>query len=182
MPVFTVQLFKNLTAVPDREWTNVYHVFADTLSAASALSAPIAEFEQSIHMNTVTISRARVSTLAPGDDAFNIIPLGLVGAATEAEYLPLYNTVRADIATAAGGRPDRKYYRLPLGENGQHNGVLEDAVREGVQSQLQDLIDTMNAESGVLVSADTGIWETAAVAAQVQMRQLHRKRRRTVTP
>lgn len=182
MPLFTIQIFKHLSSTPDREWTNVYHVFRSGIPEAEDDAQAIATMEQSIHQGVVQFSRARVSTTVEGDSVFSVVPLGFAGAGAGSDLLPLFNTVRVDVLTSNLGRPDRKYYRLPIDEGGQTNGVLTSAVQSTVQSAVQSLIDDLNATEGVLVAADTGIWQTATVITAVQMRQLHRRRRRAPAP
>lgn len=179
--LFTVQVFKNLVASPDREWTNVYHVEAPNLAAAVTAAAPIPVAEISVHQSVVNVSRMRISTSVEFDSIYEIVPIDSLGAGAGSDFLPLFNCVRVDVHTASPGRPDRKYYRPPIEEGGQTNFVLTTATQNAFQSMVNNLISTMNTSSPVLVSNQGDAWVSATCIAPVQMRQLHRKRRKKLT-
>lgn len=180
--LFTLQVFKNLFTNPDREWTNVYHIEADDLASAVDAIGPVQDAEIAMHQSVVNISRVRVSTTLEGDSVFQVVPVGVAGAGSGTDFLPLFNTVRVDISTSEGGRPDRKFYRLPIDEGGQTSGQLTSAVRTGIGGLVNDMISAMATSGFALLTTTGGEWVTAVVSPAVQMRQLHRKRKKVVTP
>jgi hypothetical protein len=183
MALYTVQVFKNLDVNPDRHWTNVYHVDAAGLDDAVLAVDPIVTGEVSFHRSNIVFSSARVSTTAEGDNTFTVVPLNENGGRgiSSDQAIPLFNTVRVDIARSTAGRPDRKFYRLPICENDQANFILD----SGLQSSIASAVDGMIAAVAALGSGQKlvgrlgGDWVSAVVAPAVQMRQLHRKRRRS---
>lgn len=184
MALFRVQVFKQLDG-SDREWSNTYLVDAADLASASLAAAPIPTHEQPLHGDNVTITRMRVSDTTEDTDVFDIIPLGLIGtafSAADSEWLPLYNTIRVDIGVAGGGRPSRKYYRSPVWEDAQVNGRLNASIKTLFDGTIADLISDVSTAGGTLVDPDGQEWTTPNTLLPVQMRQLHRKRKKTVAP
>src|SRR4029450_7030898 len=124
MAIFRVQVFKSLDS-SDREWSNTYLCEADTIDTVAAVLPDVGDAEGQMHLDNVTVTRARVSDIEPDTDVFQIVTLGVLGTrgtAGDGDWLPLFNTVRVDIDVAGGGRPSRKYYRSPLLEGGQSRG------------------------------------------------------------
>lgn len=185
MPLFVIQSFKRLESVPDREWSNSYLVEADTLDTVAAADTDFISQEKAVFMDNVQLTRRRYSDFDPATDLFTIV-VGLVdgtrGSSDGVEYLPLYNTIRVDINVAGGGRPSRKYYRAPVTELDQVNGRLVTATIDNVQAAVNGLISAMSGASAPLVDPDGQLWVSAVCQTQVQMRQLHRKRRKAVAP
>jgi hypothetical protein len=178
MALFTVQVFKHLGAT---KWTNVYHLDAVDLASAVAATDHIKALEQAIHYNVVNIDYARVSTFAEGDNVFETVPINATGGRDLAgvDYLPLFNTMRVDISVDGGGRPSRKYYRIPIPESFNSNGNLDSAQVSFLEGAVQTAITDLAADATPLVDPDGQEWNIATGFHQVQMRQLHRKRRRS---
>lgn len=182
MPIFKIQSFKNITG-SDREWSNTYQVRAEFIEDVIAAITPLPNRERALHANNVTLSRVRISDSVPGTDVFVIVPFNLVGTAYDAaafDTLPLFNTVRVDISVAGLGRPSRKFFRSPVGEQWIVDGNLDLTVVSLFNNQMNGLIADMAAGDCPLVDPDNQLWQTAVTKVAVQMRQLHRKRRRAV--
>jgi len=98
------------------------------------------------------------------------------------DMLPLFNSVKALFPTAGFGRPDLKYFKGFLTESLQTNGLVNGGTITAVETLLQSLIDDLSGETVPLVADDSAAYATVTVQEAVQMRQMHRRRRRTVTP
>lgn len=184
MARFRAQVFKNLD-FSDREWSNTYLIEADDLTAAEAAATVLGPLEVMLHGSQVLISRIRVSDIVVDTDVFSVVVVNLHGTAfvmaTE-DWLPLFNTVRVDIGVAGGGRPSRKYYRPPIQEEAQLRGILNTTYTDLFTGVVGDMISEVSTAGGQLVDPDGQAWINPAAQSKVQMRQLHRKRKKTVTP
>ena len=179
MPLFQLDIEKQLG---NEFWTNVYYLNAPTgLPEAVTNAQSVITVERNIHKTIVTFTRARVRTAVEGDELYTIIPLGLAGLATlSGDYIPLFNTVNAILAPGAG-RPSRKYYRTPVGEGEQVNGVLASTVVTAINTQLARLLPGGDLEAG-LNDVDGQQIISSAVVSAVGMHQLRRGSRRRATP
>lgn len=180
MPIFKVEAFKELGS---ENWANVYFVSADDLASLSGIGAAIFETEKTFHLDVVTFTFTRVSTIAPSDNIFSDQPINDIGDRSSASTpLPLFNTLRVDL-TAETGRPGRKYYRgvLMESDNLDVQGNIDSGILGTVDSELEALISGLSS-TFPLQQADGDLIVAASPFGRVQMRQLHRKRRRTPTP
>jgi hypothetical protein len=181
MALFSAQVFKEGHG---EKWSNRYIIEASGLAAAVACHGPIVEGELSVHKSTVTITAIRISDLNPATDQFVVVPYNSAGLVTAtADILPLFNTCRIDVEVEGFGRPSRKYYRLPLAEDEQDDGVLSSVTGTAVADMVTQMItdvDTAGGGDGELVDPDGQSWISATHFTKVQMRQLHRRRRRSL--
>ena len=177
MAIFKFEVFKSLGR---ERWGNTYLIASDTLVNADAYGIEnVVPFEQQVHDQRVTFEESRTSTLTPNDGQFITTVLGGTGDATYGEYLPLYNTVRVDITRDGVGRSARKYYRTPVPEGEQDNGVLSTTFVNAFNTAINDLIATGAVPGTHLCLPDGDAWLAGSTRTAVQMRQLHRKRRRS---
>ena len=174
-----VQIF--FTQTGDRFWTNVYHVNALTLDAAAAWANTVlvGAMAPQLHED-FRIVKTVVDHLA--DDSFISTPLNIPGTSEALDYLPLFNTVKVNVAVAGHGRNDYKFIRGWLSEASVEDGLINPSSLAVYQGLFEDLIADSTAAGVDLVDTDGNLWTTPAVQAAVQMRQLHRHRRRVVTP
>ena len=173
MAMFVVDTEKRLGS---EFWSNIYHVEADDLSAASALAEDIADLELTILSSAATLTRYRVRTADPNDETYIITPVGeLGGRVNQTTLLPLFNTLRIDMP-ASVGRPSRKYYRAVLAE-GDING---DAVSTDFSTFIANLETLLwvSTEAPGIVDPQGQRLTQAVQHPFVQMRQLRRSRRR----
>ena len=96
--------------------------------------------------------------------------------------MPLFNSAKAFFADGSNGRPDYKYLKGFITESIQTNGVITSGALGVIVSQLGTLIADMDTAGAPLVSADNDPYLTVTAQPDVQMRQMHRKRKKTVTP
>ena len=174
-----VQVFMTLTG--DRFWTNVFHVNAVDLDAAAAWANIVLVPVIALPMDgSFKVVKTLVNHLA--DDTFVTTPMNIPGGASGSPYLPLFNTVKMLIAVAGHGRNDYKFLRGIISEANQTNGQLDAGLVSGMASAWDDLI-TDSSASGVDLVDDAGnLWLTSTCQQAVQMRQLHRKRKKVVVP
>lgn len=178
MPQFIIQVFKT-HPLEVRPWSNRYIVEATSLAEASAQADTIAQAERVFHNQSTLFTYARTSSVTEGDSLYTTTPLNLGGLrADPTDNLPLWNVVRVDVTVLLGGRPSRKYYRLPLGENDVNNYIIIAGTQNLIGDAVNSLITTMIAASTPIVDPDGQDWFSATVVPRVAMRQLHRKRRR----
>jgi len=90
--------------------------------------------------------------------------------------------VTVDFAVAGHGRNDKKFVRGWLQEAIVSNGQIQDTPRATIEGIFNDLISDSTAAGVDLVDADGNLWLTATVRQAIGMRQLHRKRKKVVTP
>lgn len=179
MGLYRIQMFKTLTG--DRFWTNVYHTNATTLDAAADLAFDtIMPFEAAPMDGSFKVVKILVSNMA-GDD-FRSIPTNVAGGASGSPYLPLFNTIKVNFLVAGDGRNDYKFYRGILSEANQTNGQVDSGLVTSLSVAVNTLIADASAGGTDLVDSEGNLWVSGEVQVAVQMRQLHRRRRRVVTP
>lgn len=158
-------------------WTNVYHVEAASLLDAVPMAAAIKEIERAVHKTSVTFTKARISDSSANPEFTTVVynQAGLHVNATD--VVPLWNTVRVDLQRF-GGRPGRKYLRLPIHED-QTQGL-------NLTATMQTFIDTSycNPMEGLgYVRTSTGaVVQSWFCSPAIQMRQLRRGSRRRTSP
>jgi len=173
-----VQIF--FTRNGDRFWTNVYNVNATTLAEAVAWANTILATTMSEQLgNMFSVVRTVVNHLA--DDTFASTPLSIPGGAS-GSFLPLFDTIKVNVSVAGFGRPDYKFIRGWLQEASTEDGLITDAAIAVVQGIFEGLIATSTAAGVDIVDSAGNVWETPAVQQAVQMRQLHRRRKKVVAP
>jgi len=162
------------------DWSNDYLVESPSMDAAAAFALTAVEFERSFHNNMVTFVYVRTSTVAKFDRIFRHVPLNLqgVGSTDTVDLMPLFNTVRMDLQTADSD-PCRKYFRIPISESDQSNGVIIGAKVIALGTLLNNFIATFN-ETTKVVSGKGHNVIAGRVYPQVQMRQLHRHKKKKV--
>lgn len=161
-------------------YSNDYNVECPSMDDAEAMAISLVEFERSFHLNNVVFVSYRVSTVAVGDRIFRHQPIDTIGLRLRSgtSQLPLFCTVRLDMRTVDSD-PCRKYYRPPLEETDQEDGHLS----AGYWTAIVAAWFVMNAAFPVgskIVSNKGNNVVGASGFPDVQMRQLHRKRKKKV--
>ncbi len=159
-------------------WTNVYHCARPDQAAAKAFADGVVAFERIIHQSIVQFISYRVAAY-PGPSEGTIQPIGSFGTAGSTTYLPLFNVLRVDFPVDLG-RPSRKFYRLPLGENAQIDGVIEPTLVDAYQIHVNNYFS--GPASVGMVDVDGQLITQGRVMPPVGMRQLRRGSRRRITP
>lgn len=176
-PQWRIQTVKSLGG---EQWSNDYLTSLATLGEAHDLAIQLVTFEENIHQTLVHFDYYRVSSYVPFDRIFQHLPINANGLYAAGDYLPLYNTLRIDFATAASD-PARKYYRVPIREGDQQNGILSGDYLAFVGATLFSLMEDEGVYPALVTTAGNTV-QGASPHNAVQMRQLHRHRRPRVTP
>lgn len=177
MPLYSVDTQKQLGS---EFWTNRYIVSAPTLAVGVTIGLSLIDAERPVHSNMVNFINYRVSDMGPSEE-YTVQPVNLLGLRQNINLLPLFNTLRVDIA-ALTGRPSRKFYRGVLGEEDIAGDII--AINPTFLNVLTALEAQFVAsvEDAGLVDPQ-GTWFTSAsFYPYVQMRQLRRGKRRRTTP
>lgn len=180
MPVFRVQVFYQLGVLG--KWSNVWHASsADIPTLLTDVSAVMVPDLQPLLHPDCTLLRTLISDLAGTD--FVTTEQNVSGSSSESgSLLPLFNSMKALISSGELGRPDLKYFKGYVTEDMQTDGVLEPTVRSAADVRVTTLLSDMAAASSPLCTLPGSEYVAASIQAAVQMRQMHRRRRRTVTP
>lgn len=180
MPVFRAQI--NYHRGTNEKWSNVWHLSADALTtAADALeNVGVPDLLPLLH-NTCRLASLLVSDESTAD--FITRPIDTAGtSAFDDSMLPLFNSVKALFNDGSLGRPDYKFIKGFLTEAIQENGLIDSGGITAVEGSLSLFMQDMDDEGVPVVSADNDQYVTVSAQQAVQMRQMHRRRRRNVTP
>jgi hypothetical protein len=157
-------------------YVNDYHVQADSAQAAAVQAELIVEIERAVHATTVSFINYRVKNAASSAQG-TVYPIGESGLNPAGAMMPLYNTVRVDMAVEVG-RPGRKYLRLPIqmaaSSNGQFNSDFLNFMLDFYCLPLQNL--------GTVCKPNGQLFTLIRPVASVQMRQIRRGSKRRLQP
>lgn len=177
LPLWRIEIVKELN---NEQWSNDYLTDDATLDDAQDLSAILQTFERQIHMAVVRFTYIRVSSYVPGDRTFRHITTNLPGLRETSDYMPLFNTMRVDFGTADSD-PGRKYYRTPVAEVWSVNGFFVGEINTLLTADIATYLVATNALEHLVTPKGNRI-TSASLYPRVQMRQLHRRRKKKVTP
>lgn len=174
VPTHRVEIHKHQGA---RHWSNDYMVESPTMDDAESACNLFIDFEILLHYDNVVFDNARISTMNVGDRVFRHVAINAPGNATSSgiQFLPLFNTLRLDMATVDSD-PCRKYYRLPIPESQQDGGVISSALTSGIGPAFAAVLAALP-DGTSIVSRIGHIVINGSPFSEVQMRQLHRHRR-----
>lgn len=176
-PLWRIETVKQLN---NEVWSNDWLTDDATIDDAQDLAAILQTFERNIHMSAVQFTYIRVSSYIPGDRTFRNLQTNLPGLNDTLDYLPLFNTVRLNLQTADSD-PGRKYFRCPVPELQQTNGVLVPSYITFLSTQVATYLVAENALEHLVTPKGNRV-TSATIFPNVQMRQLHRRRKKKVTP
>lgn len=164
------------------KWSNVWHNSgADILTVRDNFLGFVVPALLPLLDNTCLLARLLVS-----DDAsteFVTVPVDEAGTSgASGDLLPLFNAVKVLFADGSLGRPDYKFFKGLLTEGGQEEGFINSATEAVIAGLVSDLIDAAASNDIPFVSLDNDEYTSATVQTFVQMRQMHRKRKKVVTP
>lgn len=176
MAIFRSQVFYSCNTI--NKWSNVYHVSASTLAIASASWLTALPFLVDLLNDSCLLERILVSSLTDGSfiqTIYNETGDDVSGGT----LLPLWNSVKVLIQPNNAGRADVKFLKGFITEDKHSLFNLSSGVSTAVDVLFQNMIDAMTTNSTPLTSANGDLWVSASVQPSVQMRQMHRRRRRT---
>jgi len=175
--VFRTQVFYSHPSLG--KWSNVYHVSAaDLLTARDAFVGNVEPDLLDILNTACTLIGLLVSAL--DSDEFSELTLNDAGNDTgSGTLLPLFNSVKVSIQPANLGRPDVKFIKGYLTEDTHSTGMVSGGALSAVEAKFVSFITAMDTNTTPLVSEDGSEWVAASAQPEVQMRQMHRRRRRS---
>jgi len=161
------------------KWTNVYHVDADDLTSVIAafgdnmLDPLLSNLHPSARIVKVLVSSLTDDTFVEnGYEAFG------TSSFTDSR-LPVFNCVKAQFNTAGLGRPDVKYYKGWATEENSDSEFFDPTALSAFAVNITDFIGDMSSNTTPLVSENGDLWLSVTCKPAVQMRQMHRKRKKT---
>lgn len=178
MALFRIQVFYQRGT--GEKWSNVYHVdSADLFVAAGAASSILAPGLAPLLDTSAAIVKVLTSNPALSG-SFIEAALDIIGTSTgSGDLLPLFNSARVLFPILSGGRPDYKFMKGFITESLQTNGIITPGALGVLASTFSSLITEMSVAGSILVSDTLEGWSVVTPQAAVQMRQMHRRRRRT---
>jgi len=178
MGLYRVQV--NYIRSLNEKWSNVWHVRAGSVPLADAafqdncVTPLLALLNEACTMVSLLVSDT-------ASTAFETTPINEPGTDTSGgSLLPLYNTMKALFPQADLGRPDLKYFKGYITEDLQEAGLIDGGVLTTAAGHLNTMIDDMAGADTPLVSFSNAAYSSSSIQPAVQMRQMHRKRRKTV--
>jgi len=178
MAVFRIQV--NYTFGTNAKWSNVWHATAaDMGEIILAVDTVMKDPLLSALSSACVLKSFLVSD--PASPAFLTIDENEAGTNGDiGSLLPLFNSAKVIFPAADLGRPDLKYMKGCVGENNQTATVLDSAFVTALDNIITGLLADMDA-NGTPLGNESGVaYSVASVQPAVQMRQMHRKRRKTV--
>ena len=181
MAVFRIQV--NYRRGLTGKWSNVWHVnAADLDTAAAAFTDQMAPDLLPALNNGCVLVSGLIS--AEGSNAFRTIPINTNGTSSfTGDSLPLFNSMKVLFSDGSDGRPDYKYIKGLITEAlAQTDGVIGDTDAAAFEALFDSLISDMDTAGAPLVSLDNDPYASSSVQREIQMRQMHRKRKKVVAP
>jgi hypothetical protein len=165
-----------------QKWTNVYH---STGADIGVVDTAVADFLVPDLQPMLDSSCQIVKTLVsdPASDDFIEHVLSEAGTSTASgDLLPLFNSAKVFFRAGVIGRPDYKFIKGFITESIQTNGLITSGALGALETGFTTVIADMLAADTPLCSESGDLWTDVNAQEEVQMRQMHRKRRRSVTP
>jgi len=166
-----------------QKWSNVYHVDAPSLAdAAVAFTDNMQEpLRVLLHVSCSLVKALFSSTT---DDTFLEVPINAGGASGDTDQMmPLFNSIKTLFVTEGLGRADYKFLKGILTDDANEGGFVASSVKTAVLAAFTSIVSEMSINSAPLISESGDLWTGASVQDAIQMRQMHRRRKRTiVTP
>lgn len=172
--MFRQQVFFENSALG--KWSNVYHVDAANITAASASMLTALPGLRGMLNTACTLTRILTSDPA-SDDFIEVVHNELGTNGGGGTLLPLFNSVKALIQPDNLGRPDVKFLKGLITEDMQASGLLTNVVAVGLDVIFQDMIDDMITNTIPFCSENGDLWVSVSIQVPIQMRQMHRRRR-----
>jgi hypothetical protein len=156
-------------------WTNRYIVAAASLADATDHGQSLTNRERGFHHSSVLFTRFRASDGIKLSDVYQVVNINAFGdQGATAATLPLFNVMRVDFNVVGGGRPSRKYYRLPISEDMQDNGNFTANHLANMQPHITGILTGVPEYRDV----DGQVFINGTIYPKVGMRQLRRGSKR----
>jgi len=178
MAVWRVQV--NYIQGLSAKWSNVWHVSAsDIIAAADGFQLNgVPHLIDLLHPSCTLNS---LLTSDPASDAFVTTPIAQPGEAANTDsMLPLFCSAKVLFPVGGFGRPDLKYFKGYLTESVTSNQEIDSAVAGGITTIVEAMITAMSGGGTPLCDAAETEYTVATTQIPIQMRQMHRKRKKKV--
>lgn len=164
------------------KWTNVYHLDTTTITdAITAFDSFMKDVLLGLLHSSCRITKVLASSLT--DDTFQEASVEEAGTSSFTDSaLPFFNCVKLIINTTGLGRPDVKFMKGWITEGNSSSGEIDSIALAAFVDGFNGMIDVLTDESTPLVSENGDLWGVASAPPLIQMRQMHRKRKKPVTP
>lgn len=165
----------------DRFWTNKWELSAADIGTVIGLVSDFEAFHTAILLTNYVLKDMRISPI-PSTGAFETIVLNSNGAKGDSgqQILSLFNTVALDLVGTFFGRHGLKYLRGTLtNADLENDGTIKDSTATAILSDFTTLLGAVSSAGAAIVTGGGHIVSSADIPPAVQMRQLHRKRRKT---
>jgi hypothetical protein len=178
VPIFRTQV--HYTKGTNGKWSNVWHCDAvDLPTVVEAWNTAGVPDLLPVLANSCILHSLLVSDEASSDFLTSLVDAA--GTSTAAgDLLPLFNACRVFFTDGSLGRQDNKFFKGFVTENIQADGELLSGTVTAVNGLLATLITDMAAAGATLVSSSGDPYTLAVTQVEVQMRQMHRKRKKVV--
>lgn len=175
MGVYKVEIVKGLESSLNRlTWRNVYHLNTPTINDAFTVADNLINGEATFHSTDVTFLQKVVSDPTKVERRLTFDISSTHGDRTASgSIIPDWNVVDVIFGPASNHRPERKYYRVQLGEG----DIVGSTVEPTLVTLIQDSIDAVLGSTIALCAPNGDSIINSAVLSLVGMRQLNWHRR-----
>lgn len=175
MGVYKCEIVKGLeSSLNQTRWRNVYHLNTPTINDAFSIADNIVSAEAAFHSTNVTFLQKIISDPTKVERRMSFDYTATHGDRTASgAVIPDWNVIGVLFVPQGNPRPERKYYRVQLGEGDIIGSSIETALVTTVQDVLDGLISVVIALCAPNGDSTAG----AVVNPLVQMRQLNWHRR-----
>lgn len=178
MPIFEIQV-KYQRGIGEK-WSNVWRVdAADLITASSAGNgAFLSDLRDVLHTSCKIVEVLARTPGVPG--AFITTALSLAGTSTYgSSVLPLFNAAKVLFPDITGGRPDLKYFKGFLTEDNTGEELINSDALALLEAKVVAAISALSDAGAVPVNPRDNNYSVVTPQGAIQMRQMHRKRRRS---
>jgi len=179
MALFEVEVVFNYG---DRHWSNRWDVEADDIATVVGMFDVFHDTHLDLLLNIYTLGRIVARPAGERDAFFETVynQVGNVPIGSD-DPLPLFNTIRVLLNTAVGGRPGQKFLRgLLVAGHLLPSGAISGTILATVFTKISGLIAAVETLTGHIVLTNEKEVVNPSVQSSVQMRQLHRKRKKAL--
>lgn len=179
MALFEVEVIFNYG---DRHWSNRWDVEADDIATVTGMFDIFHDTHLDLLLTIYTLGRILVRPAGERDAFFERVynEAGHVTIGSDSPE-PLFNTIRVLLNTAVGGRPGQKFLRgLLVAGHLLPSGAISGTILAVVFTKISGLIAGVETLGGHIVLTNDKQVDSPSVQSSVQMRQLHRKRKKAL--
>lgn len=175
MGVYKCEIVKSLEdSLNQVTWRNVYHLNTPTINDAFSVADNIISAEAAFHSTNVTFRQKIVSDPTKVERRLTFDFTATHGdRVASGAIIPDWNVMDVVFGPASNHRPERKYYRIQLGEG----DIVGSAIDTTIVSDAQAVLDTLVSTVIALCAPNGDSIVGSVVNPLVSMRQLNWHRR-----